>query len=212
MNPLTKLILAAGLAVEITFVASIPLNLALLATGLLLVIFQYRSPVAFWILILVPFLPALGDLIAQFRFGSPTFGWVIFTRIYAYVALSTLLVQTTSLLELANAFEQKWHVPTQFIFGMLAGFHLLPEMVHQTKIIRASANMRGVHLTFCSPRLYFKAILSALRSSEQLAEAMEAHGFQAGAPRTHLHSSHFTARDGWESVLILIGSQLCLFI
>ena len=45
------------------------------------------------------------------------------------------------------------------------------------KTIRAAGQMRGINLSWWSPTLYFKAILHAITWSDQLAQAMESHGY-----------------------------------
>ena len=47
-----------------------------------------------------------------------------------------------------------------------------------------AARMRGVTLHWWSPTLYFKAILAAIQWSDQLAQAMESHGFVEGQVRS----------------------------
>ena len=55
--------------------------------------------------------------------------------------------------------------------------------------------MRGLTLSFWSPQLYFKAILSAMTWSDQVAQAMESHGFVDDQARTVAHQIQITPRD-----------------
>ena len=66
--------------------------------------------------------------------------------------------------------------------------------------------MRGTNLHWWSPTLYFKAILSAIRWSDQLAQAMETHGFREGQPRTHTVQIPIS----WSDWIIFIVSIIIL--
>ena len=66
--------------------------------------------------------------------------------------------------------------------------------------------MRGINLHWWSPILYFKAIHSAIRWSDQLAQAMETHGFREGQPRTFAVQIPIS----WSDWAILITSIIIL--
>ena len=83
-------------------------------------------------------------------------------------------------------------------------------MNQQIKTIRVAAQMRGMTLHVWDPQLYFKAILSAIRWSQSLAEGMVSHGFTEGAQRTHLETVTINRRDWLIALLILIIFQLLL--
>lgn len=70
--------------------------------------------------------------------------------------------------------------------------------------------MRGVTLHWWSPTLYFKAILSAIAWSDQLAQAMETHGFKEGAPRSAAQVIGVDKRDWLTMLLILLIIQIVI--
>ena len=72
--------------------------------------------------------------------------------------------------------------------------------------------MRGIYLSFWSPMLYFKAILAALISSENLAQAMESHGYVEGKKRSVIKRISLTSIDWLKFVLILFLFNICLFV
>ena len=73
--------------------------------------------------------------------------------------------------------------------------------------------MRGIYLSFWSPVLYFKAILVALNSADNLAQGMESHGYVEGQKRSTIVVIPLTAKD-WViffTPLILVNISLFLF-
>ena len=210
MNPLIKLMTIILIALEISLVPSLSLNCVLIAISLLVLIFRRVRPRTLLELTLIPFIPALGSLLAQFFYGDHYFAWILFTRIYAYVGLSSILIVSTSANHLAAALEQNLHLPSKVVFGIISALQMLPQVKNQIQIIKAAANMRGIRLTFGSPRLYFKAILSAIQWSDQLAETMYTHGFVEGQPRSHYHIASITAADWIQALIILIVIQFLL--
>ncbi|ETJ18335.1 hypothetical protein Q604_UNBC18644G0003 [human gut metagenome] len=87
----------------------------------------------------------------------------------------------------------------------------MPAVNQQVKTIRVAAQMRGQTLHIWAPQLYFKAILAAIRWSQNLAEGMVSHGFTEGATRTHLAVVKIKLRDWVIAAIILLMFQLLLF-
>ncbi|WP_218060099.1 energy-coupling factor transporter transmembrane component T, partial [Lactobacillus crispatus] len=112
-----------------------------------------------------------------------------------------------------RSLEQNLHLPSKFAYGVLAAINIIPQMKMAVKQIRTSAMMRGIYLSFWSPVLYFKAILVALNSADNLAQGMESHGYVEGQRRSTIIAIPLTARD-WViffTLLILVNISLFLF-
>ncbi|KRL90645.1 energy-coupling factor transporter transmembrane component T family protein [Limosilactobacillus ingluviei] len=187
MNPSLKLLLVLLLSLEISFTQKLVVNLLLIAVGLGLVIATRPGLLTLLRLLVVPAIPAatLSITIGLFTPGHDWFfAAVLASRVYVYVLLGSAVTLSTPPLRLARSLEQNAHLPAKFAYGTLAAINLLPRIVTAVKTIKAAGQMRGVTLSFWSPRLYFKAILSAITWSEQLAQAMESHGFVENQPRT----------------------------
>lgn len=204
MNPSLKLLLVIIISLEISFTNNLSVNLILIgiAGGLLLL---HRAQMQTWRRLLsIPLLPAL-VLVITLRWFSPEHSWflasIMASRLYTYCFLGTLVTVSTTPLELAQSLEQNVHLPAKFAYGTLAAINLIPRTIRAVITIRVAAEMRGITLHFWSPRLYFKAILSALGWSDDLAQAMESQGFVEGQPRTHANQINVSVRD-WEILLV----------
>lgn len=72
--------------------------------------------------------------------------------------------------------------------------------------------MRGMYLSFWSPVLYFKAILVALNSANNLAQGMESHGYVEGQKRSTIVAILLTKKDWLIFFTLLILVNISLFI
>lgn len=188
MNPSLKLILILIISLEISFTHRLVANLILLLIALIILVcinhVHYKTLVR---LILVPLIPALA-LAITIRWFSPShstfFAIILVTRLYAYCFLGALITVSTSPLTLARSLEQNLHLPAKYAYGTLAAVNMIPRTFQNVKTIRQAALMRGINLSFWSPRLYFKAVLSAINWADNLAQAMESQGFVEGRSRT----------------------------
>ena len=75
------------------------------------------------------------------------------------------------------------------------------------QIIRYAGALRGITYHLWQPQIYFKAILSALHWSDDLAIAMTSHGFSEGFPRTQTVQEHLPKWQ-WGLVCLLILAYL----
>lgn len=207
MNPSIKLLLLFIIALEISFTMIISLNITLVILAMIyLLAHRTKLRTIGWLLI-VPLLPAIGLWSTQYinSSGNKTLmAWVLFTRIYAFVFTGATFTLTTNILQLADALEQNWHLPSKFAYGVLAAYNLVPKIQHEVQIIRTAGLMRGQQLSFWSPKLYFKAILVSINWSQNLAQAMTSHGFVEDAPRTHYRHSVLRWQD-WAILIIGVG-------
>lgn len=213
MNPGLKLLLVMAIALEISFTQSLIVNVILIGVSFIYILFNRVTFKALIGLIFWPLFPALGLFVSQWLYGSAGihFAWILFTRIYAYVFLGATFTLTSSITDLALTLEQDFRLPSKFAYGVLAAFNLMPKINEEVQIIKTSALMRGEALHFWSPKLYFKAILSSIQWSQNLAEAMTSHGFVEDQGRTHYRVIKITAMD-WVWFIGLFGIvQVLLF-
>lgn len=209
MNPSLKLALLLVVALEISFTTIISLNVALIILALCYLVLKRTRLKTLGLLLLVPLLPAIGLWSTQYINGTgdkALMAWVLFTRIYAFVFTGATFTLTTNILQLADSLEQNVHLPAKFAYGVLAAYNLVPRIKHEVAIIRTAALMRGQRLSLWAPQLYFKAVLVAINWSQNLAQAMNSHGFVEDAPRTHYRQIHVRPRD-W---VVFIGGTVLL--
>lgn len=215
MNPLIKFGVIMIIALELTFIKSVTVNLMVIGiSGLLYLILHLRWRQWLW-LCLLPALPGLGSWFSLMYFGTGDhvhMAWVMLSRVYAYLwlgGLFTLKLNDERDLFLATL-EQRAHLSPTFVYALVGVLNFMPAVNQQVKTIRVAAQMRGMTLHVWHPQLYFKAVLSAIRWSQSLAEGMVSHGFTEGAQRTHLETVTINRRDWLIALLILVIFQLLL--
>ncbi|WP_429970293.1 energy-coupling factor transporter transmembrane component T family protein [Fructilactobacillus sp. Tb1] len=213
MNPSIKLLLVFLIALEISFLTIIPLNVAIIVACLIYLIYKrvhFKTVATFC---LIALLPALGIFFSQFYYGDGlVMGTALFTRLYAYVFLGLSFSLTTYMVDLANSLEQNAHVPSKFVYGVLAAINLVPRLQYEIKVIRANGNMRGKVLHPWMPTLYFKALIVAIGWSNDLAQAMESQGFVENQKRTFATQVKIHPKDWLVLLATLIIVQLIIFI
>lgn len=213
MNPVIKLGLVLFLSLEIAFVPSLSLNLGLIMISFIYLLIKKIHWQALLYLLFIPLIPAIGVLITQILYGAGvSYGTVLSTRIYAYVLMGAGLMISTTALQMTYALEENCHLPSKFAFGILSALNLIPQIIYQVKIIKMAAEMHGIHLTWFSPTLYFKAILTAIQWADQLANAMISHGFVENAPRTYYYQVGIHSKDWVSSIGLFIIIQALVLI
>lgn len=208
MNPSLKLLLLLTISIEVSFTSQLTANVVLAVVLLVILVSQHlRWHQLLWSLGL-PLIPGIAVMITLGVYSGHNWflAWGMLSRFYVYVLAGSELIFTTSNLALVRSLEQNAHLSSKFAYGTLAALNIFPTIRHSVSRIRVACQMRGVSLHWWSPTLYFKAILAALRWSDQLAQAMEMHGFREGQPRTTAQIIRIRKRD-WG---ILVGSLLVL--
>lgn len=214
MNPSLKLFLVLIIALEVTFTSHLYSNVVIIILALAYLIYRrVRWQRLAW-LIVITLVPALA-IFVTIAFFSPGhnvyFAWVLVTRLYVYVLTGSAVSCTTSALLLVRSLEQNCHLPSKFAYGILAALNLFPRIAQEVRLIQIAGQMRGVTLHWWSPRLYFKAILAASQWADQMAQAMESHGFVEGQARTSAHRVPLTRRD-WLIFFILVFALQLLIV
>ena len=212
MNPSLKLFLVLIITLEVTFTSHLYSNVVIIILALAYLIYRrVRWQRLAW-LIVITLVPALAILVT-IAFFSPGhnvyFAWVLVTRLY--VLTGSAVSCTTSALLLVRSLEQNCHLPSKFAYGILAALNLFPRIAQEVRLIRIAGQMRGITLHWWSPRLYFKAILAASQWADQMAQAMESHGFVEGQARTSAHRVPLTRRD-WLIFFILVFTLQLLIV
>ena len=155
-------------------------------------------------------------------------GYVIM-RILMMLCVTMILTATTKPMDLTRALE--WLLsPLKLIklpvhiFAMIVSIALrfIPTILEETNRIMKAQESRGVDFVHGSLKVKFRAIISlivpllisSIDRSEELANAMEARGYDPKAKRTSYQKLHFHLVDLWALlvVLALFGGVLTLFI
>lgn len=214
MNPSLKFILLLLISLEVSCTANLKANLLLLAVALLYLLVKRLPLKKLAALIFFPLIAAF-TIFATLYWFSPVphhyYACLLASRVYVYILTIACLAHTTTATTFARSLEQNLHLPSKFAYGVLAALNFLPQMRQAVKQIRMSGMMRGLYLSLWSPQLYFKAILSALRAADNLAQGMESHGFVEGQKRSQIIAIPLTSTDWLKFFLYLFAFNVGLF-
>ncbi|CAM4189380.1 ABC transporter [Streptococcus penaeicida] len=119
------------------------------------------------------------------------------------VALRPVLFMNLGLLFLtahdAYAFlvslHQNFDLPSQFTYGILAIFNLMPQLKLQYKRNKLAFALRGQKITFMSPKLLLSLLFKTIYWVDYLEMAMLSKGFNAQEKRTYAHTYQIKKRD-----------------
>lgn len=208
MNPSYQLLLILISTLEITFTKKLLPNLIIIIITILYLMYKNLPARTWWWILAAPIIPGLAILVTIGWFGSHNimYAWILVSRIYVYILTGTAIVKTHSTLTLTRSLEQNLHLPPKYAYGVLAALNLISKTIENVQKIKQAAAMRGVILNYWSPQLYFKAILTAIHWSDELAQAMESHGFNEVQSRTVSHAIAVKTSDWW----LLIGGLIIL--
>ena len=147
---------------------------------------------------------AAGVAVAQQLFGTggPGASAGLALRVLAVAVPGILVFASTDPTDLADALVQNARLPARFAIGTLAAFRLVPLLGEEWRLLTLARRARGVDAgrnpvahakLFAS--LTFGLLVGAIRRGTRLATAMDARGFDSGAPRTFARRAHFGAAD-----------------
>lgn len=202
------------ISIEISLKSSIATNALVIIFALIYLLYRRIKFKNLMVTLLTPLIAAFTIFATLYWFTpqpSLTNALSLSSRIYVYILTIYCVMVGTSPEELARSFEQNFHLPSKFAYGVLAALNIVPRMKEAVKQIRIAGMMRGVYLSFWSPILYFKAILIALNSAENLAQGMESHGYRENAKRSVITAVPITKSDYLWLIGILILVNIALF-
>lgn len=132
-------------------------------------------------------------------------------RVFAVALPGIIVFATTDPTDLADALVQNARAPARFAIGALAAFRLVPLLGQEWQMLALARRARGIDgggNPVRRMRLFFSTafalLVGALRRGGRLATAMDARGFDSGAPRTYARRQFFGRAD-WA---LLIGAAV----
>lgn len=126
------------------------------------------------------------------------------TRLLAYAGMGILFALSTDGEFFISSLMHQCRLSPKFAYGILAAFHLMPNMVREFKNVRIAFQVRGVHGGFLSLRPMFTMLVNSVRWSESVSMAMESKGFCGEAPRTCYSVPRVHWYD-WLGCFLMIG-------
>src|SRR4051794_26941006 len=180
------------LLVELATVPAFGLSFAVLARRVRPLLYG----VVFTMLGLLLFSERSGRLLTEIGPLDVTTGTVhaavsVALRMLALALPGVVILATTDPTDLADALVQNAKAPARFAIGALAALRLLPLLGEEWRMLTLARRARGVdagrnplaRLAMLGS-LTFALLVGAIRRGTLLATAMDARGFDSGAPRT----------------------------
>lgn len=206
MNPTVKMFMVLISAVILGFSRSVALNLMVAGFCFICILFLTKRsrrnlprvlvPILF--IFLVMFMTGFQN---GARAGSDS-GYYMFTagkaasndpvymglkmssRVLAYASLGMFFAFTTDNIDFIQSLMQQGHVKPKFAYGILAAFHLIPQIRQELNDAKLAYRVRGVRQSMFSLKPFFSAMVNCMRWSETLAMAMESKGFDGDGIRS----------------------------
>lgn len=189
-----------------------------------------------FLLVIYIFLPNSTYTHVAFSIGSYNIYWdsfyqcgYILLRLVMMLCITMILTSTTKPMDLTRGLE--WGMTPlkvvrfpahEIAMTISIALRFIPTILEETKRIMKAQESRGVDFSHGSLKNKFRAIISliiplfvsAIERSEELANAMEARGYDPRSKRTHFQKLQFHFIDiiGLFIVLVIFGAVLALFI
>jgi energy-coupling factor transport system permease protein len=151
-------------------------------------------------------------LFAQDRQHVAASALALALRLFAVALPGVIAFATTDPTDLADALVQNARLPVRFAIGTLAAWRLVPLLGEEWRLINLARRARGVDAgrnPLARLRLFasaaFTLLVGAIRRGTRLAGAMDARGFDSGAPRTYARRQSFGGADA-----ALVGGAVCV--
>lgn len=225
LNPTVKMITVLILVILISFQYKTVLNLAVFCVSLALLCLGSRFSARTLLRILIPALIAAFGLFIMglyYARGSSvtaselsdisTMPYAVraamsrnldtalqlSTRLLAYAGLGIFFALTTRGEYFVRSLMHQCHMSPEFAYGMLAAFHLMPQMAREFRTVQLAFRVRGMNVSPLSFKVLFAMLVNSIHWSESLAMAMESKGFDGKAkrtwceiPRVHVYDAAF---------------------
>lgn len=107
------------------------------------------------------------------------------SRVLAFAGLGMVFALTTDGEQFVTSLIHQGRISPKFAYGVLAAFHLLPNIKKEYDDARLAYEIRGIHLSPLSLKPVFTALVNSIRWSESVAMAMESKGFSGDSDRTY---------------------------
>ncbi len=226
LNPTMKLISLAVLTFVLAFRHQPIINLMFFAFCAISILISGTSVKKFIILLSPVLLAAIGMFFTGYYFtagsGMPVNtdllvvanshiwnGLTHASRVLAFAGGGYLFCLTTDRVRMIRSFQQQFHVPAMFAYGLLAAWGIFPQMMQEYRRTRAAFRARGKNPFPVSPAFLKPLLVKSVRWSEALAVAMESKGFDGRSPR----STYEPVRINWyDRVFAAVSVCLCLII
>lgn len=201
LNPAVKFICLLALTFVLAFRHQPIANLLFFALCIVGILTSGTSLRKLLILLAPIFLAAIGMFFTGYHFsigsGMPVNGEALMltdshiwnglihaSRVLSFAGGGYLFCLTTDRVLMIRSFQQQFHLPQIFAYGLLAAWGIFPHMMQEYRRTRAAFRARGKNPFPCSPAFLKPLLVKSVRWSEDLAVAMESKGFDGHSVRT----------------------------
>lgn len=228
INPFYKCISLIISCILLSFTYSIELNIIVFFTYFLLTLFCSSTKFSNLIMFLIPvFLIAIGLYFTGAIFGTSEVtvyeigisenmyltssynGLQLSTRVFAFSGIGMMFTFTTNNIHFIYSLMEQGKLPPKFAYGVLASFHLMPNIKREFDCIKFALEVRGVK---CHP-LAFKPIFSMFVNgvlwADALAMAMESKGFDVN---NKIRNIYYKPIINYKDILFLIVPQIIIVL
>lgn len=126
---------------------------------------------------------------------STHYGLQLASRVLAFAGLGLIFSLTTEATDLVASLHHQGKLPPKFAYGILAAFHLLPNINQAYQNSKLALEVRGITTHPLSFQPIFNMFVNVIQWSERLAMAMESKGFDEDATRSYYQETTVNARD-----------------
>ncbi|MGM9947277.1 energy-coupling factor transporter transmembrane component T family protein [Floccifex sp.] len=232
-NPSIKMISIFICVFILAFQYNIQLNLFVFCTSILSLIFFSNAKIKTIIKLLIPasiaafglfmmgMLHAKGNDITQIQDTTLPFilqmamnqniqtGLQLATRLLAFAGLGILFSLSTDGNTFIQSLIHQCHLSPVYAYGILAAFHLFPDMAKEYHNVKLAYEIKGLHPHALSFNVLFTMLVNSIRWSESVAMAMESKGFSGKEKRTYHSIPKVTLLDIVLSICMI--SSMFLF-
>ncbi|MGN1276376.1 MAG: energy-coupling factor transporter transmembrane component T family protein [Floccifex sp.] len=233
-NPSIKMISIFICVFILAFQYNIQLNLFVFTVSILSLIFFSNAKLKTIIKLLIPasiaafglfmmgMLHAKGNDVIQMQDATLPFilhmamnqniqtGLQLSTRLLAFAGLGILFSLSTDGNTFIQSLIHQCHLPPVYAYGILAAFHLVPNMASEYHNVKLAYEIKGLHPHALSFNVLFTMLVNSIRWSESVAMAMESKGFSGKEKRTYHSIPKVTPFDFVLSICMI--SSMFLFL
>lgn len=224
INPFYKCISIIISCIFLSFTYSIELNILVFLIYFFTTLFFSSAKLKDLFLFLIPvFLVAIGLYFTGAIFGNSEVtvytigisenmdltssynGLQLATRVFAFCGMGMMFTFTTNPLNFVYSLMEQGKLPPKFAYGILASFHLMPNIKREFADVKFALEVRGVH---CHPLAFkpvFAMFVNGVLWADALTMAMESKGFDGNVIDRNLYTKF---KVSFFDILFLIIPQV----
>lgn len=131
------------------------------------------------------------EVINEVKSGDIETAIQLSARVLAFAMIGLVFVFTTNPRMFILSLHQQFKLPRSFSYGIMAGYNFIPTMQKEYRNMVSAYQARGIKRRW----IVFPLLVTAVRSSENIALAMESKGFSSNGERSESVQLKVGVRD-----------------